>query len=109
MGQEVWYEDKEEEKVAKLYCLNMLVQWRYKVCKKFANNQGAITGGGEFRKREKVGLTIGKAFLYKPTKRGYDYVDYTGRVCKCDSELSEMTLFLEFMGYIKFIGRKNLE
>ena len=42
-------------------------------------------------------------FLYKPSSRRYDYVDYSGRLKGEWVEAEERTAHLEILGYIKFI------
>ena len=45
--------------------------------------------------------------LYKPSKKRYDYVDYTGVYKSQSVEPSELTCILEFLGYIKFVEQQN--
>jgi hypothetical protein len=83
----------------------MLVQWRYKVCKRFARQGTEIITGIRVKqiacsKPRPVGL-----FLYKPSKRGYDYVDYTGRYNRTEVDVSDSTCYLEALGLIKFVDR----
>lgn len=82
----------------------MLKQWRYKVCEWFAI-QGEEIVVGDFLK----GYRGGKArpermFIYKPTKRKYDYVDYTGRFKGKELSACDTTCYLELLGYIRFVG-----
>lgn len=42
-------------------------------------------------------------YIYKPTKRKYDYVDYTGRFKNKVLDFNDITCVLEFLGYIKFV------
>lgn len=81
----------------------MLKQWRYKVCELFAI-QGEEIIVGDFLK----GYRGGKArpermFIYKPTKRKYDYVDYTGRFKGKELSACDITCYLELLGYIRFV------
>ena len=81
----------------------MIKQWRYKVCEWFAI-QGDEIIVGEFLSGYRGGrATPEKMFIYKPTKRKYDYVDYTGRFKKKEVDFCEITCYLELLGYIRFI------
>ena len=86
----------------------MLVQWRYKVCDKFArSDQGIIIASEKMHKIEHTKPRPDRVFLHKPTKRRYDYVDYTDN--DGDVDVNYTTVILEFMGYIKFVEREKLE
>lgn len=83
----------------------MLVQWRYKVCKRFARQGTEIITGIRVKqiacsKPRPVGL-----FLYKPSKRRYDYVDYTGKINGSDIDVGDGTCYLELLGLIKFVEK----
>ena len=83
----------------------MLVAWRYKVCRVFARNGSGLYPNADrllHTKPHPMGVR-----LYKPTKRKYDYVDYTGRYKKQEVEPNELTCILEFLGYIKFVEQQN--
>jgi hypothetical protein len=85
----------------------MLVQWRYKVKKRFSTCGGNVYCKRKYLESRDNRFPLGTPFLYKPSRKRYDYVDYTGRVCKCGVEASEVTQFLEFLGYIKFVEKKD--
>jgi hypothetical protein len=83
----------------------MLVQWRYKVCKRFARQGSEIITGVRVAqiagsKPRPMGL-----FLYKPSKRKYDYVDYTGSYRRNGIDASDATCYLELLGLIKFVEK----
>jgi hypothetical protein len=48
-------------------------------------------------------------FLYKPSKKKYDYFDYSGSVGNGNASISDTTCTLELLGYIKFIEKKNCD
>lgn len=84
----------------------MIVEWRYKVLKVFAREGEDLIPCRVARvmwrhKPHPVGV-----FLYRPTKRMYDFVEYTGRCKGRDVEGSYLTCALEMLGYIKFVGKK---
>lgn len=85
----------------------MLTQWKYKVCEWFAIQGGEIVVG-EFLSKYRGGKArpVGM-YIYKPTKRKYDYVDYTGKFKGQDLGFCETTCFLEMLGYIRFVEVEN--
>lgn len=85
----------------------MIVQWRYKVCKIFALHDGEVLIGERLKKYRGGNGKPRGMFIHKPTKRKYDYVDYTGRILKTDLEFCEETCILELLGYIKFVESSN--
>jgi hypothetical protein len=87
----------------------MLVQWRYKICKKFARCNGEIKGHRTVRKFEHTKPIPDKVFLYKPTQKKYDYIDYTGEYGDKDTDISDDTVMLEVLGYIKFVSSKKCD
>ena len=81
----------------------MLIQWRYKIVQRFARNDGELIFSQNLKKLYRLKPRPTGLFLYKPSSRRYDYVDYTGRVKGTQVEVDEMTAYLEMLGYIKFI------
>jgi hypothetical protein len=87
----------------------VLTQWRYKICKKFADCNGQINGSRVVSKFEHTKPIPNRVFLYKPTGKKYDYVDYTGRVKGERIDISDKTFMLEVLGYIKYVSRKKCD
>lgn len=87
----------------------MLVQWRYKICKKFARCDGEIKGHKTVRKYEHTKPIPDKVFLYKPTQKKYDYIDYTGECKGGVADISDDTIMLEVLGYIKFVSSNKCD
>ena len=85
----------------------MLTQWRYKVSKDFGKWDGSIVGGRKLNKIVHSKPYPDGFFLYRETKRKYDYVDYTGVHKGVCVTLSDMTPLLEFLGYIKYIDKEE--
>ena len=83
----------------------MLVQWQYKITERFAREGDEILFGATYSRKKKLKPRPTGLFLYKPTGRRYDYVDYTGRVCGQEVEFCEITVYLEALGYIKFVQK----
>ena len=78
------------------------------MCDKFArSSSGIIVRGDKMEKIEHTRPRPRKVFVHNPTKRRYDYVDYTGSFKQGEVEICEQTMLLEIMGYIKFIERKK--
>ena len=87
----------------------MLKQWKYKVLEWFAI-QGEEIIVGDFLSGYRGGrATPSRMFIYRPTKRKYDYVDYTGKVKGKELDVCELTCYLEILGYIKFIEAEDGE
>jgi hypothetical protein len=84
----------------------MLYQWRYKVLRFFGVVKGWVVI--ESRLDDMVGTKPRPSglMLYKPTKRKYDYFDYSGNELGENVELCETTKTLLKKGYIKFINKK---
>lgn len=85
----------------------MLVQWRYKIQKCFAIQDGEILKGDYL-----LSYRGGKAkpegmYIHKPTRRKWDFVDYTGRFKGQDLDFEELTCILEMLGFIKFVESSN--
>lgn len=81
----------------------MLKQWRFKTCQWFAIQEGEVIVG-EFLEGYRGGRARPEGmYIYKPSKRRYDYVDYTGRHKRSEVQVSDLTCILEFLGYIKFV------
>lgn len=75
------------------------------MCRVFARSGGGLYPNAHsllHTKPHPVGVR-----LYKPSKRKYDYVDYTGVYKQQNVEPSELTCILEFLGYIKFVESSN--
>jgi len=87
----------------------MLVQWKYKIIKKFAVERGRIVDKSRMVKIEHTKPYPDGFNLYRPTKRKYDYVDYTGRYKGVNVDFSDYTTLLEFFGYIKFIEKMDCD
>ena len=87
----------------------MLVQWKYKIVKKFAVENSAIVDRSRVIKIEHTKPYPDGFNLYKPTKRKYDYVDYTGNYRGHEVDFSDYTTLLEFLGYIKFIEKMDCD
>lgn len=85
-----------------------MISWRYKVIKRFANVNGEIRGEEFYDKIVRVREKKGRIFLYRPSSRRYDYLDYSGVACGQCVAVSELTPVLEFLGYIKFVERKEV-
>ena len=81
----------------------MLKQWRFKIVKKFVIDGGEILGGSAIAKFAHKRPRPNRVFLYNPSKRRYDYVDYTGKCGGQECLIDEKTCFLEALGYIKFV------
>lgn len=86
----------------------MLTQWKYRVCKKFATIDGEIISGDDMKLIQGCKPFPDRFFLYKPSHRQYDYVDYTGRIKKQNATISEKTCILEMLGFIKFVSSKQI-
>lgn len=81
----------------------MLTQWRFKVCEWFAI-QGEEIIVGEFLSGYRGGkVRPERMFIYRPSKRKYDYVDYSGRFKGRDLSVCDITCYLELLGYIRFV------
>jgi hypothetical protein len=87
----------------------MLVQWRYKIKKKFADCKGELFTGRSYNKYRRTKPRPVRMFLYKPSKKKYDYFDYSGTAKNGGTEVSDTTCTLELLGYIKFIEKKNCD
>ena len=87
----------------------MLTQWHYKVMREFATQQDRIMTGKQMIKYRVTKPRPYRLFLYKPSRRTYDYVDYSGNVKKEFVGISDKTSFLEFYGFIKFIGSSKCD
>ena len=87
----------------------MLTQWKFKVTKQFADCNGEIKGSQTVYKYEHTKPRPDGVFLYKPTGKKYDYVDYTGSVRDDEADISEKTVMLEVLGYIKFVSRNKCD
>lgn len=81
----------------------MLKQWRYKIVQCFARNGCELICSQNLSKFRKLKPRPTGLFLYKPSSRRYDYVDYSGRLKGEWVEAEERTAHLEILGYIKFI------
>jgi len=82
----------------------LLRVWRYKVVKDFGVNRDRVYSGENLhmilcRKPRPDDFQV-----YKRSKRMYDYTDYTNH----EFSISEITMYLEFLGYIKFILEERL-
>lgn len=84
----------------------MLYQWRYKILRRFGTLEGGIVKG------EELSLIVGskprpKGFrLYKPTRKRFDFVDYTGNEFGKNVERDEITTLLIGEKYIQYIEKK---
>jgi uncharacterized protein with WD repeat len=87
----------------------MLVQWRYKIVRRFGRKDGEIIVGSQVRKFMKMKPRPAGLFLYKPSKRKYDYVDYTGRFKGQDVDVNINTCYLETLGVIKFVKKVDCD
>ena len=87
----------------------MLQQWRFKVTKKFAVCDGEIYAGKTYDRIIRTKPRPFRMFLYKPSSKRYDYVDYTGRVKGGQAQLSEITPLLEFFEFIKFVDSRDCD
>lgn len=85
----------------------MLRQWRFKILRKFARDGEELFFGRKQRELRRLKPRPFGLFLYKPSRRRYDYVDYTGKVGKMETDVGEATMFLEMAGYIKFIEKED--
>jgi len=96
------------EKVRKnnLATAKMLTQWRYKIQKSFARQGEDIFDGEELQRIIHTKPRPKRLFLYKPSKKKVDYVDYTGETPLGEMEIGFFTCKLELLGYIKFVGRR---
>jgi hypothetical protein len=83
----------------------VLTQWRYKIVRRFARCDGELITGRKVDKLQSLKPRPRGLFLYKPTKRKYDYVDYTGRFKKQDVDVTMNTCYLETLGVIKFVEK----
>lgn len=84
----------------------MLVQWRYKIVKRFAREGQELYCSEKYPELKRMKPRPYGLFLYRPSQRRYDYVDYTGHVKGVPSEAGDITAYLEMLGYIKFIEKK---
>jgi len=86
----------------------MLNEYRYKIKDMFVTYKGEVyVGKDRIRKLRYSKPRPRGMFFYKPTKKKYDYFDYTGwelgeRVLQC-----ELTHRLLKMGLIDFVSRKS--
>ena len=87
----------------------MLRQWRFKICKKFTVEDGKIYGEDVTEHYLHTKPRPDGVFLYKPSKKKYDYVDYTGSGIHYGLDASDKTTTLEILGYIKYIDCKCLD
>ena len=111
MGEDIWQEKEgkegESKEVVNLITAEMLVQWRYKVCEWFATCGDSIVTG-EHLKQFRGGKVRPQGIqIYKPSKRRYDYVDYTGTHKRQEVPVDEITCYLEILGYIRFVEVDN--
>ena len=83
----------------------MLTQWRFKIVKRFAREGQELYCSEKYPELKKMKPRPNGLFLYRPSQRRYDYVDYTGHVRGVPSEAGEITAYLEMLGYIKFIEK----
>lgn len=87
----------------------MLTQWKYKIVQKFTIDNGEIHGPEVTNHYLHTKPRPDGVFLYKPTKKGYDYVDYTGCGKHEDVDISDKTFKLEILGYIKYVSRRKCD
>lgn len=87
----------------------MLIQWRYKIVRKFGKMGDAIMDGDRLNRIEHTKPYPDRFFLYRVSKRKYDYVDYSGIYKDVDTNLSDLTALLEFLGYIKYVDSKSCD
>lgn len=87
----------------------MLTQWRYKICKKFTVEGGKIYGAKRTDYYLHTKPRPDDVYLYKPSGKKYDYVDYTGSGKHLGVTCCDKTTMLEFLGYIKYVERKSLD
>ncbi len=87
----------------------MLVQWRFKVVQDFARDGDNIFVDESFERVRRMKPRPTGTFLYRPSRRRYDYVDYTGRFRKQDVDVCDTTFLLESLGLIKFIERVDCD
>ena len=85
----------------------MLVQWRYKVCCDFGKQDGSIINGRKLESIKHSKPYPDRFFLYRVSKRKYDYVDYTGVYKGKQVNPSGLTSMLEFLGYIRFVSKEK--
>jgi len=84
----------------------MLVQWRFKVMCEFATCESEIYTG-HYKEFLAMKPRPERLFLYRPSSKRYDYVDYTGKTKGVKVDLCDNTPMLEFLGYIKFVDSKE--
>jgi len=85
----------------------MLVQWRYKIRGKFGVLDGTLIEGKMLEDIIHSKPRPNRFFIYRASKRKYDYVDYTGVFKGKEVEPSFTTLMLEFLGYISYIDNQE--
>ena len=72
---------------------------------KFARMDGEVFTGGSHNRLRSLRPCPAGVFIYKPSQRRYDYVDYTGKFNKQDVDFCDTTWLLETLGLIKFIEK----
>ena len=86
----------------------MLIQHRYKIVTPFLVRNGVIL---KKTKWKRVGHSEMPTDIrcYKPSKRKWDYVDYSGRTYYGSMKICEITHELERAGKLIYIGVKKYE
>ena len=85
----------------------MIVQWRFKVCECFAIYNDEIVRGDYLYGYRGGRATPSGMRVYRPSRRQWDFVDYTGKYKKTELDIKEITCILEVLGIIKFVGSSN--
>ena len=75
--------------------------------KKFTITPKGILGGEATEKLSHTKPHPGGFFLYKPSHRKFDYVDYTGTGKHRSIDFLDKTYILEILGCIKYISSKK--
>lgn len=90
----------------------MFVQWRFKILNRFGRKGNTIHTGRRKVNEGGRGIRVVDGsdvmFVYNPSGKRYDYVDYTWSSREETDTLSEITSTLEILGYITFVEKKEI-
>lgn len=86
----------------------MLIQHRYKITAPFIIRDGVIIRRITWKRTSHEGMPY-EMKAYKPSKKRWDFVDYSGKTYYGDMEICETTRELERRGKLIYIGVKKYE
>jgi len=85
----------------------MLTQYRYKIIEPFVIKDGVILKVKKWKKTGRESMPFGM-HCYKPSKRRWDYVDYTGDSYYGQINKAESTRELVDRGWLVYIDRRKI-